>query len=282
MSRVNQSLTRADPPVEAPPAGGPAPVGPPAWRVQSVDRAVQLLRAVAGARGGAGSGTVALGDACGLNRATAWRILSTLESHGLVTCDRVANQWTIGAGLVDIVRASGLDAVLRDAHATLEQLAAATGETASLAVLRQGALVYADEVVPASPVAANWSGREVSLHATSTGKVLLAWSDPHQREELLTRRRECFTDTTVTDVEELRHELSLTRSRGWAQCRGEFDEQAWGVSAPVLDHAGRLLAVLSIWGPRDRIPEDRLPGLGEVVRAAADSLSEGPTSTPAV
>ncbi|MCW2868079.1 MAG: iclR, partial [Marmoricola sp.] len=165
---MNQFLTRADSPVEV----------PAAWRVQSVDRAVHLLRAVAGAQGGTGSGTVALGEATGLNRATAWRILSTLESHGLVSCDRVANQWTIGAGLVDIVRLSGLDAVLRDAHAILEHLAATTGETASLAVLRQGVLVYADEVVPASPVAANWSGREVSLHATSTGKVLLAWSPP--------------------------------------------------------------------------------------------------------
>ncbi|WP_460817895.1 IclR family transcriptional regulator [Nocardioides korecus] len=250
--------------------------------MQSVDRAVHLLRAVAGARGGAGSGTVALGDACGLNRATAWRLLSTLESHGLVTCDRVANQWTIGAGLVDIVRVSGLDAVLRDAHATLEQLAASTGETASLAVLRQGALVYADEVVPASPVAANWSGREVSLHATSTGKVLLAWSSAAQRAELLARRREVFTATTVTDLAALRRELDQARERGWAACRGEFDEQAWGVAAPVLDHAGRLLAVLSIWGPRDRIPEERLPELGEVVRTAAAELSGDRATTPPV
>ncbi|MBV9832742.1 MAG: helix-turn-helix domain-containing protein, partial [Marmoricola sp.] len=52
--------------------------------MQSVDRAARLLRAVADA-GADGASTVALGDACGLNRATAWRILSTLESHELVT-----------------------------------------------------------------------------------------------------------------------------------------------------------------------------------------------------
>ncbi|MCW2868154.1 MAG: iclR, partial [Marmoricola sp.] len=137
-----------------------------------------------------------------------------------------------------------------------------------------GVLVYADEVVPASPVAANWSGREVSLHATSTGKVLLAWSPPAQRAELLARRREGFTPTTITGREALDRELEEARSRGWAACRGEFDEQAWGVAAPVLDHAGRLLAVMSIWGPRDRIPEDRLPELGDVVRGAAAALSE--------
>ena len=113
------------------------------WRVQSVDRAVHLLRAVASA-GGTGAGTVALGEVCGLNRATAWRILSTLEAHGLVVCDRTTNQWTIGTGLGEIVRTSGLDAVIRNAHHVLERLAVQTGETAALAVLRDGALVYVD------------------------------------------------------------------------------------------------------------------------------------------
>ena len=271
MTSVSQPLTSAPAAREVPLEGAS---GPPAWRVQSIDRAVHLLRAVADARGGASSGTVALSGACGINRATAWRILSTLESHGLVSCDRSLNQWTIGAGLVEIVRFSGLDAVLRDAHAVLEKLAAQTGETASLAVLRQGALVYADEVVPASPVAANWSGRTVSLHATSTGKVLLAWASEAEVADLLPRRLQRFTGTTITDRPALRADLEQTRARGYATCRGELDDSAWGVSAPVLDHTGRLLAVLSLWGPRDRIPAERFPALGEVAIAAAAGLSE--------
>lgn len=243
----------------------------PAWRVQSVDRAVHLLQAVAGA-GSAGAGTVALGEACGLNRATAWRILSTLESHGLVTCDRSTNDWTIGSGLVEIVRDSGLDAVLRDAHDVLETLTKRTGETAALAVLRQGDLVYVDEVAPASIVAANWYGRTVSLHATSTGKVLLAWSPP--AESARTRPRlQGFTDTTITDRSTLRKDLMLTRERGYATCRGEYDPSAWGVSAPVRDQTGRLVAVLSIWGPHDRVDDERFPALGAAVMEAALWLS---------
>lgn len=243
----------------------------PAWRVQSVERAVHLLRAVAEAAG-AQSGTVALGDACGLNRATAWRILSTLESHGLVTCDRSTNHWTIGAGLVEIVRTSGLDAVLRDAHGVLEKLAEQTGETAALAVLRQGELVYVDEVTPASFVAGNWSGRTMSMHATSTGKVLLAWS-PKEAAGLLPRHLQRFTDTTIIDRSALREDLALARERGYATCCGEFDSSAWGVSVPVLDHGGRLLAVVCVWGPRDRVSAERLPGLGEAAMEAVRQLS---------
>ena len=196
-----------------------------------------------------------------------------MESHGLVFCDRRTNQWTIGAGLIDIVRSSGLDSVLRSAHAVLERLALRTGETASLAVLRAGALVYVDEVAPASVVAANWSGRTMSLHATSTGKVLLAWSSEEERAALLPRRLQRFTATTLTDRASLRADLELTRERGYATCHGEFDDSAWGVSAPVLDHAGSLIAVLSIWGPRDRVLPERFEALGELAMEAADQLS---------
>lgn len=268
MDFVTKSLPTARPTFDAPDR---AQAVPPAWRVQSVDRAVQLLQAVAGA-GGAGSGTVALGLACGLNRATAWRILSTLESHGLVTLDRSRNHWTIGSGLVDIVRTSGIDTALRDTRDVLEGLARQTGETAALAVLRRGSLVYVDEVVPASAVAGQWSGRSISLHATSTGKVLLAWSTD-ETAAALPRRLERFTDATITDRRTLYEDLSLIRERGYATCSGEFESSAWGVSAPVLDHTGRLLAVLTVWGPRDRVGTEQFPGLGEATMAAARRIS---------
>jgi DNA-binding IclR family transcriptional regulator len=248
------------------------PVATPAWRVQSVDRAVHLLQAV-GDSGGAGAGTVALGEACGLNRATAWRILSTLESHGLVARDRATNKWSIGSGLVEIARTSDLDAVLREAHGVLEKLAEETGETAALAVLRHGELLCVDQAAPASIVAANWSGRVMSPHATSSGKVLLAWSQEDEMKGLLDRRLQRFTDTTITDRASLREDLARTRDRGYATCSGEFDTSAWGVAAPVLAHSGRLLAVLSVWGPPDRVDTPRFPELAAAVMRAARRLS---------
>ena len=58
-------------------------LGPGRTRVQSVERAAALLRAVAAATGPAGSAT-ALAEAAGLNRTTTWRILTTLEQQRLV------------------------------------------------------------------------------------------------------------------------------------------------------------------------------------------------------
>lgn len=255
-------------------SGGPdnSGAGLPASRVQSVDRAVWLLRAVADA-GTGGATTVALGDACGLNRATAWRILSTLESHGLVSSDRASGRWSLGAGLVDIARAAGAEVVLRDVHEVLEWVAMQTGETAALAVLRHGSLTYVDEVAPSAIVSASWSGQEVSPHATSTGKVLLAWSTDEDLAHLMPRRLKRYTDSTITDRAGLLADLDLTRERGYATCHGEFDASAWGVSAPVLDRTGRLLAVLSIWGPPPRVVPERFPALGAVTVEAAKRMA---------
>ncbi len=237
-----------------------------------MDRAVSLLRAVADA-GSAGAATVALSDACGLNRATAWRILSTLETHGLVVSDRASGTWSLGPGLVDIARSAGSEVVLRDVHEGLERLAMRTGETAALAVVRNGALTYIDEVAPSAIVSASWAGQPVSLHATSTGKVLLAWSTEEELARLMPRRLKRYTDTTITERAGLRADLDLARERGYATCHGEFDVSAWGVSAPVLDRMGRLLAVLSIWGPPPRVVAERLPALGAMTVEAAERMA---------
>lgn len=257
------------------------PVGPDSahrsGRVQSVDRAVALLRAVAAARDDQAT-VSALAVACGLNRATAWRILSTLEQQGMVALDRPTGRYAIGFGVVELAQAAGVGVLVEAAHKVLERVALQTGETASLAIVRDGGLQYVDEVAPPSVVSATWRGRSVSLHATSTGKALLAFAAEETVQAMLSDPLQAYTDTTITDPDELRVELAATRERGHGVCRGEFEESAWGVSAPVLDAGGRPLAVVSIWGPGGRLTEARFDTLGAVAREAAAEIAR-PGST---
>lgn len=243
-------------------------------RVQSVERAAALLRAVASTAHPRDSVVSALAARCGLNRATAWRLLTTLEADGLVACDRDTGRWSIGPGLIHLVGAYDADQLVRDAGPVLAELAAKTGETAAIAVPTSGRLRYAEEVESPSIVAVHWKGRTVPLHATSTGKAYLAFAGTDYVESALRMPLVRHTATTITDPEALRAELGLTRGRGYAVCRGEFEESAYGVSAPVLDRAGRPLAVLSIWGPGHRLTEDRFTELGELAADAAARLSD--------
>lgn len=259
------------PPTES---GGPdrLAAGASASRVQSVDRAARLLGAVADA-GARGASTVALGESCHLNRATAWRILSTLETHRLVSNDRESGRWTVGPGAFSLVRRAGQAALLHDSHEVLERLALQAGETAALAVRRNGGLAYVEEIVPPAVVAAPWGNKPVSLHATSTGKVLLAWSPGDVVDRLLPQHLERFTESTITDRDDLRADLELVRQRGYASCDAEYDPAACGVSAPVLDATGRLVAVVSVWGPPPRVAPERFPVLGPLCMEAAARMA---------
>jgi DNA-binding IclR family transcriptional regulator len=253
------------------------PSGSAATRVQSVERAAALLRAVAAAAATGDATATALAEAVGLNRTTTWRILSTLEQQRLVSRDPATGTYALGFGLIDLAGQAEGEALVRAARVVLRHLAVESGETAALALPRDGVLTYVAEASAGSVVAAGWQGRQVALHATSTGKVLLAWSDPGDVRMMVGRPRggrlPQFTATTITSLTALEDELATIRSQGYAVCRGEFETSAWGVSAPVLDLGGRPVAVVSLWGPSERLTEDRFAVLGEIAIEGAAAIA---------
>ncbi len=214
-------------------AGQPASRG----RVQSVQRAIALLDAIATAAP-AGQTAAELALACGINRATAWRLLATLEEQALVTRDPLTSRYQIGYTVARLAAASGVDAVVRRAHHVLERVCAQTGEAASLALARRSELVYVDEVAPPSVLTVNWLARPVPLHATSTGKAWLAWLPEPEARGVLGPALEGFTDATVTDLGRLFDEFAQIRAQGYAVSAGELEPALFGVSAPVVP-AGR-------------------------------------------
>lgn len=253
--------------------------------VQSVERAAALLRAVA-ASSGPSTTASALAETVGLNRTTTWRLLSTLEQQRLVSLDRRTGWYTLGFGLLDLAGRAGGDSLAQAARSVLERIAGQTGETAALAVLRDRVLTYVAEAQAGAIVSVTVQGRPVSLHATSTGKALLAFSEADVVKELLQLshggRLQRFTASTITSRAALTRELARTKERGYSECRGEFDESAWGVSAPVLDAVGRPVAVLSIWGPPERVTSKRFASLGRLLVDGAGELAGRPADPAAV
>src|SRR3978361_2479378 len=92
----------------------------------------------------------------------------------------------------DLVESTDIESLVAAARPRLERLSLQTGETAALAVPRVDGLTYVDEVAPAAIIAATWLGQTVPLHATSTGKVLLAFGDPDVAASLAERGLERY------------------------------------------------------------------------------------------
>jgi DNA-binding IclR family transcriptional regulator len=238
--------------------------------IQSVDRAAALLKAVAGSR--EPLSVAELADQCGLNRSTAWRLLATLDSHGLVERDPTTQRYRIGYAIIQIAAAGDHTALVRRAHPVLQQLANDTGETVNLAVAQRFNLVYVHQVEAPQIMSPNWLGRAVALHATSSGKAFLAWLPKAERDALVPPKLERFTDTTITDRRRLEQELERVRSEGFSICVGELEQTLYGASAAVLNEQERPIAIVSVWGPQHRVPEERLPEIGRQAHRAATAI----------
>ena len=241
--------------------------------IQSVDRAAELLRAVANSR--QPPTLPELAASTGLNRSTAWRLLATLDAHGLVEYDPVSQRYSVGYAIIQIAAAGDHDALVRRARPALHRLANSTGETASLAVAKRFELVYVDQVEAPHVMAPNWLGRPAPLHATSSGKAFLAWLSDDERTALLASSRlKRFTPTTITRRADLETELAEVRKRGYSVCAGELEQNLWGVSSAVLDARARPIAIISVWGPQHRVGRAKLPGIGKVALRAAQEITQ--------
>src|SRR5437868_8343476 len=147
--------------------------------IQSIDRAATLLKTIADR---ARPPTVLeLAEECGLNRSTTWRLLATLEHHGLVERDAVSQRYGVGYAALRIAAAAEHDSLVRRAGPALERLALETEETVNLAVAKRFDLVYVHQIDPPQIMVPNWLGRPLPLHATSTGKAFLAFLPVDER-----------------------------------------------------------------------------------------------------
>jgi DNA-binding IclR family transcriptional regulator len=244
----------------------------PAQPVQAVDRALDLLAAVAASES---PPTVAdLAGRCGINRSTAWRLLATLQAHGMVERAAGSNGFRVGYGAVRLGAAADTASVVRRVRPALEELSEQTGETVSLALVRAVSLVYVDHLSVIGAAFQPWTEERISLHSTSSGKIFLAWLSHEEREGALPARLAPFTESTIADRGQLEHELDRARQLGYATCLGEDAALTNGVSAAALDARKRPFAVVNVWGPERRIPADRLDELGPLAVYAANRVAQ--------
>ena len=87
--------------------------------IQSVDRAAALLKAIADAS--RPPTVVELAETCGLNRSTAWRLLATLDAHGLIERDPVSQRYSLGYAFLRIAAGADVDPLVRRARPVLVQ-----------------------------------------------------------------------------------------------------------------------------------------------------------------
>ena len=225
-----------------------ARTGQPATRhVAAVQRAVAILGELADARAELGTNEIA--RRTGINVSTISRILATLVSGGLVEHVAATGRYRLGIGVLRLANAVNerLDIrVLARPHLT--ELASSIKETATLSVPGEHEAITLDFAQsPLSVRSVAEVGRASAAHATAVGKVFLGHGGTLPGGSM-----RAYTERTIVDPAVLAVEVARTRERGWADARGEREEDLNAVAAPVLTAAGELVAILGVQGPAVR------------------------------
>jgi IclR family acetate operon transcriptional repressor len=209
-----------------------------------------------------------------LPKSSVHRGLRALEAAGWIGSDgEEPPRWVLRTKALDVGRhvAEGLG-MRQQATWAMEQLRNVTEETIRLAVLENGTMVIVDQLDSPKPVRSYYPlGYTMAVHASATGKAILARLPLPEVEALLDAGLARFTPATIIDRAQLLAELDEVRRLGYSTNRGELCADIGSVAAAIVDGRGRPVAAMSISAPIQRMPESTQHQLGRLV---ADAVAE--------
>ncbi len=244
--------------------------------VQGVERCFAVVRAF-----GHDTPTLTItgvSERTGLTRAVARRYLLTLLDLGYIV--QRGTQFSMTPRILDIGFAYLMSVdVGRVAQPYLEKLVETIHESSSAAVLDGADIVYVVRVPARRIMSANLVlGSRLPAHATSIGKVLLAYAPrQHLDAYLATNPLQALTQHTITDERAFRRTLEEARRRGWAAASDESELGVRAIAAPVFNHRHEVEAAINVAGHASRLSmkrlkEDGLPVLLETTAQISRAL----------
>ncbi|MFI6091132.1 IclR family transcriptional regulator [Streptomyces sp. NPDC051218] len=247
-------------------AAGSAPI---AGRNQGhgLRRDIDLLDALGSpeAQHTGGLGVVRIAQIVGREKSQVSRALKALADVGIVERDPDSLEYRLGWRLFSLVARTSESRLVRVAGPVMHQLSVGLEETSHLCVLHEKEVRTLLSVSGHSYRLREWEGRCVPAWTTSAGPVLLRDASP---DELYVR----FGATHEVSVPALWSRVKGAREEGFAREFEEFEPDLVGVSAPVFDFRGRVVAALNVTAPAARFAA-RLDHAGRAAMAAAAKVS---------
>jgi len=211
------------------------------------------------------------------------RALLTLSTAGWIRpASGEVTRWVMTTKALAVGGHASGDLGLRDAAVPImEDLRRRTEETIHLTIPEDDMVVLIERLETLKPVRISMSlGHALPLHASANGKAVLANSGPESIRRLLANELPRYTDTTITDPDQLLAELTAIRERGFAVNHGEWRSDVGSVAAAVMGGPEKPIASLSVNIPMGRLSKEAEAAYGISVGEAASSLSARLGYTP--
>lgn len=250
-------------------------------RVEAVDRALQLLMALADA-GPGGASLADLAESVAMNKSTAYRALSTLRLRGFATQEGANGFYRLGPAAFELSdRAYAPHNLAQALHPALVALSRAADELVHLGVLAGDHVLYVDKVEPERAIRV-WSaiGQRVPVASTSMGRALLAAGNVP--DQLLSGYLRNLPADRQVSPERLVESVHQARGHGYALELGENEPEVACIGTAILRGTAAVAAV-SITALAVRMTQQRQQELaGLIVREFRPLLPQGLSLMPAL
>lgn len=248
------------------------PTAGPKQAIQSLDRGLVILEAVARSRNPVPFSDLA--ELLGIDRSSAFRLAKTLKRRGFLASAEGKTDFFLGPSIWRLARQYDWSNVLvKISHEHLQALAHRTAETAHLAVREGRYALFIDQATAKQAVlVAGHAGELMPLHCAALGKALILDFDLRRLKTILgTQPLESFTPQTITQVEKLAEDCGAMRATGVATDSEEYASGLRCLAAPIRDKDGAIIASIGISAPAMRFPPSRHGEFArEVLKAALD------------
>ncbi len=210
-----------------------------------------------------------------LHKTTTFRILSALESEGLIMRNKASDSYVLGPEIIVMggraLRSNNLRAISR---IELEKLATDTGETASLEIMNGHEMVIIDEILGDHLVSGVRSiGTRWPVHGASTGLALLAFWPEEELNNFLEKPLPKITPKTITQPDDMRYYLRQVACQGYAVADEMLEKDLVAIGSPLIDYNECAIGAISIYGPKSRINENRFAEIGRMIHQSSLRIS---------
>ncbi len=192
----------------------------------------------------------------GMNKATVHRLLTELSELGFVEQVGSGREYRLGPAFLRLAALREVAVPMRELSLqVLHDLSDATSETAHMSLLQGdqlSTLAYAYSPVHGTKVTME-DAEVLTLHTTSSGLAVLAYSPPDFVDRVLSAPLEAKTPDTITDPDQLRARLRAVRDTGIAEYVGGFEEDVHSHAVPIFNSAQAVIGAVAVAAPVARM-----------------------------
>lgn len=214
----------------------------------------------------------------GVSRSSAFRLVHTLQRLGYLEREDETKNYRLGPRVMSLGYAFLASKDIAElARPDLQRLRAQTRCSTHLGILDGSDVIYIARFAAHKPVSAMIAvGARVPAHATTMGRIMLAYKPPaYVREHFGGRPLATFSDQTPATLETLVAALDADRRRGYVVSHSSFEAGIASIAAPLFDAKGEVIGAVNVSTPENVIDAATFDGeVCHAVRAAARRISE--------